>query len=69
MSQDIEKNVTNQTLLLWCGLVIVELFVIAHLMQASIIILIGLVLVSPVRAAMNWPMPQPEDSPVAGSGR
>lgn len=62
MSQETEQTVTNQTLLMWCGVVIVELFVIAHLMQSALVLLIGLVLISPIRAAMNWPMAQQPES-------
>jgi hypothetical protein len=57
-----EKTVTNQTLLLWCGAVIVEIFVIAHLMQSALVLLAGVILISPLRAAMNWPAP-PADEP------
>ncbi len=47
----------NQTLLLWCGVVIVEIFILAQLMSFPWIILSGFILVSPIKAALNWPKP------------
>jgi membrane protein implicated in regulation of membrane protease activity len=47
----------NQTLLLWCGVVIVEIFILAQLMSFPWIILSALILVSPIKTAFNWPKP------------
>ena len=63
MEQETPKTVVNQTLLIWCGVVIVELFVIAHLMASPMALLFGLVLFFPIRAAMNWPAPLPTQAP------
>jgi len=59
------KYVINQTLLIWCGVIIVELFVIAHLMSSALILLFGLVVIPPARAAWNWPLDEgaPEGGP------
>ena len=65
MEQDAPKTVVNQTLMLWCAVVIVELFVIAHLMASPMVLLFGLVLFLPLRAAMNWPAPVA--APIAAS--
>ncbi len=54
MSQQETKIVVNQTLLIWCGVVIIELFVIAHLLQSPLIVFAGFILFWPIKAAMNW---------------
>lgn len=47
----------NQTLLIYCCIVVVELFVIAYLLSFPWIILTSIILYRPVVEAMNWPMP------------
>jgi len=51
------ETVVNQTLLIWSGVVIVEFFIIAHLMGSPAIVLFSLLMAWPVRAALNWPAP------------
>jgi hypothetical protein len=51
------EKVINQTLLIWCGVVIVEIFVIAHLMQFPWLVFSAFIMYWPGRAAMNWPAP------------
>ena len=46
----------NQTLMIWCGVVIAEIFVIAHLMSAPWLILAAGIMFWPAKAAMNWPI-------------
>ncbi len=58
------KTVINSTLMLWSGVVIAELFIIAHLMNSSLVLLLSLVMFFPLRAAWNWPAP-PDTSAAA----
>lgn len=51
-----EDTVINQELLIWCVVVIIELFVLAWLIQSGLVLLIGLILIPPVKAAFNWPI-------------
>lgn len=51
-----EKTVINQELLIWCGVVIAELIVLAYLVHSGLILLIGLVLILPISAAFRWPL-------------
>ncbi|MFZ2956956.1 MAG: hypothetical protein WA705_08715 [Candidatus Ozemobacteraceae bacterium] len=67
MSQENAKLVINQTLLIWCGVVIVELFVVAKLLEFPWILLTGLILFFPIRAAMNWPAPVAPDATLPSS--
>lgn len=55
-----QEKVINQTLLIWCGVVIIEIFVIAHLMQFPMLVLTAFIMYWPGRAALNWPAPGPE---------
>lgn len=52
-----QEKVVNQTLLIWAGVVIVEVFVIAHLMLFPWLILAAATMFWPLRAALNWPAP------------
>ena len=47
----------NQTLLIWSGVVIVEIFAIAYLMNFPWLILACIILYGPLKASMNWPIP------------
>lgn len=47
----------NQTLLIWSGVVIVEIFAIAYLMNFPWFILACIIVYGPIKASMNWPMP------------
>jgi len=49
--------VVNQTLLIWSAVVIIEIFVIAQLMNFPVLILCALTMFWPIKAAMNWPKP------------
>jgi len=51
------ERVVNQTLLIWSAVVIIEIFVIAHLMAFPVLILTALVMYWPIKAAVNWPKP------------
>ncbi len=51
---DKQETVINQELLIWCVVVIVELFVLAFLIQSGLVLLIGIVLIPPCKAAFNW---------------
>jgi hypothetical protein len=64
MTQEKPATVINQTVLLWCGVIIVELFVIAHLMGTIWVLLGGLVLIGPLRAGFDWPVPVEDASAV-----
>lgn len=55
------ETVVNQTLLIWSGVVIVEFFIIAHLMAVPAIVFFSLLMAWPIRAALNWPAPSPEE--------
>ncbi len=55
------ETVVNRTLLIWCGIVIVEFFIIAQLMAAPAVVLFSLLMFWPVRAALNWPAPSADD--------
>ena len=66
MQQEQEK-VINQTLLIWVGVVIVEIFVIAHLMQFPLLIFCAFIMYWPGRAALNWPAP-PEKTAKINTG-
>ncbi len=48
----------NQTVLIWAVVVIIEIFIIAHLLNFPWLILAGFIMYSPIKAAMNWPVPQ-----------
>lgn len=56
-----QETVVNQTLLIWAGVVIAEIFVIAHLMQFPWIILASAIMYWPISAALNWPAPVNEE--------
>lgn len=62
MNQTETKIVVNQTLLIWCGVVIIELFIIAQLMQSPLVIFAGFILFWPIKAAMNWPLEVPAET-------
>ncbi len=66
MSEPTEK-VTNWNLLNWCIVVAVELVILAALIPFPLIILLGVVLINPVRAALDWHEPSP-DAPAQGPG-
>lgn len=51
------NTVINSTLMIWCGIIIIELFIIAFLINSSMVLLLGLVMFFPMRAAWNWPCP------------
>lgn len=53
---DSKKTVINMELLIWCSVVIVELFILSWLVQSFFVLLFGLVLISPIMAAFNWPI-------------
>lgn len=59
------KTVINSTLMLWCGVVIAELFIISHLMNSALVLFFGLILIFPLRAAWNWPSPPDQALPAA----
>lgn len=63
------KTVINSTLMLWCGVVIAELFVIARLMNSSLVLLLALVMFFPLRAAWNWPAPAGPSADVAPAAK
>ncbi|MDN5280412.1 MAG: hypothetical protein PWR01_4377 [Clostridiales bacterium] len=46
----------NQTLLIWCAVVVVEIFIIAHLMAFPWLIFTAAIMFWPAKAAMNWPL-------------
>lgn len=52
-----QERVINQTLLIWCGVVIVEFFVIAYLMQFPLLAFASFIMYWPCRAALDWPAP------------
>lgn len=54
---DSEKTLINTELLIWCSVVVVELFILAWLVQSAFMLILGLVLISPILAAFNWPVP------------
>lgn len=47
----------NQTVLIWAVVVIIEIFVIAYLLNFPWLILTGFIMYGPIKAAMNWPIP------------
>lgn len=49
-----EKTVINMSLLLWCFVVIIELCILAYLVS-GIVLLGGIILISPITAAFSWP--------------
>ncbi len=51
------ERVVNQTLLIWSAVVVIEIFVIAHLMAFPVLILTALTMYWPIKAALNWPKP------------
>ena len=51
------ERVVNQTLLIWSAAVVIEIFVIAHLMAFPVLILTALIMFWPIKAALNWPKP------------
>ncbi len=51
------EKVINQTLLIWSAVVIVEIFVIASLMQSPLLVFSAFIMYWPIKAAMNWPAP------------
>ncbi|MBU1106669.1 MAG: hypothetical protein KKB51_08400 [Candidatus Riflebacteria bacterium] len=51
------ERVVNQTLLIWSAIVVVEIFVIAHLMAFPVLILAAMTMFWPIKAALNWPKP------------
>lgn len=57
----------NQTLLIWCAVVVVEIFVIAHLMSFPWLILTAIVIYWPGKAAMDWPMEEDDETNIEKS--
>jgi hypothetical protein len=57
----------NQTVLIWSVVVIVEIFVIAYLLNFPWLILTGLIMYGPIKAAMNWPIPVGIEAGPAGN--
>ncbi|GAB4268373.1 MAG: hypothetical protein Kow0029_03710 [Candidatus Rifleibacteriota bacterium] len=51
----------NQTLLMWSAVVIVEIFIIAYLMNSPSLALLSIIMAWPGKAAMNWPIEDSED--------
>ena len=49
-----EKTVINMSLLLWCGVIIIELCILAYLVS-GLVLLAGIILISPITAAFSWP--------------
>ena len=51
------KEVTgiNSELLVWCFIVLLELFILAWLINTGLVLVFGLLLIFPVLAAFNWP--------------
>ena len=49
-----EKTVVNMSLLLWCFVVIIELCILAYLVS-GLVLLGGIILISPITAAFSWP--------------
>jgi hypothetical protein len=54
---DKEKTVININLIIWCFVVLGELFILAWILQSGIVLLFALLLYSPITAAFNWPDP------------
>lgn len=52
------ETCVNQTVLIWSVVVVIEIFVIAYLLNFPWLILTGFVVYGPIKAAMNWPIPQ-----------
>jgi|GEM_PF-4774583 len=65
----------NWNLLIWCIVVIVELLILTVLLGTWLILLVGLVLIAPIRAALDWreapPPPPPSflDDPEINHGK
>ena len=51
----------NQTLVIWCAVVVVEIFVLASLMNFPWIVFMAIIMFWPAKAAMNWPMEEIEE--------
>lgn len=51
------EMVVNQSVLIWSVIIIFETFVIAYLMNSSVLILAALLMFWPIKAAINWPKP------------
>lgn len=58
---DSEKTVININLLIWCFVVIAELFILAWILQSGLVLLFALVLFSPITAAFKWPDPEKKE--------
>ena len=52
------KTVINMSIIGWCCVVIIELFIIAYLINSGFILLLSAVLIPPVWAAFTWPAPE-----------
>lgn len=52
-----QEKVINQTLLIWCGVVIVEIVIIAALLKFPLLAFAAFIMYWPVKAAMDWPAP------------
>ncbi len=57
-----ENTVINMSLLIWCFVVIAELFVLSWILPNGFVLLIGLVLFFPIRAAFKWTAPKELDT-------
>lgn len=51
-----EKTVINMSLLIWCFVVIAELFILAWLLHSGLVLLFVFILISPITAAFKWPL-------------
>ena len=60
MAQNQSDTTVNLNLLGWCGLVFIELWIIAYLIRFFPVILFSIVLFWPVRAALDWPVELPD---------
>jgi len=54
---------TNTNLLFWCITVAVELLILAALIPFPLILLLGIILINPVRAALAWRIPKGKPQP------
>lgn len=56
------RTCINQTLLIWSAIVVVEIFIIAYLMNFPWLIFTAIIMFWPARAAVNWPYPKKQIS-------
>ena len=52
------KTVVNTSIIGWSLLIIIELFIIAFLVDSGLVLLFSILLISPITAAFNWPAPE-----------